>query len=96
MNQPTPKQREWLLHLRDVGPAARSGRGPIGYRCMQAGWTEWWLLDRVTGGRLTRSKAKEIAPELVDSPKFYDRFTSEDCLETITPAGRAVLEGEWE
>jgi hypothetical protein len=84
----TVKQREWLEHLRDHGPAAYGRRGTCAYTCRRAGWTEWMARDRETGEIMSRAEA---LARFGEDGLYSQRWEFAGNLETITEAGRALL-----
>jgi len=54
----TPGRIAWLEVL-SHGPTDRRGRGPVGYHCMQLGWTTWHYVDRETGHPISEAEARE-------------------------------------
>ncbi len=84
----TPKRLAWLRLLAESGPQKRGRRyGPIGYACMQAGWTEWDYRDPA-GATISVAEAKARYGDqqwftICSPPKSND--------ERLTAAGRAIL-----
>jgi hypothetical protein len=78
-----PRKR-WLIKLVELGPQERP-RGPVGFYCMNLGWTTWVVRDRQTGQRIT----------LVEAIARYGPWISVHCdrghLEDITEAGKNAL-----
>lgn len=78
------KQREWLEHLRDHGPA-KSG-SVTGFFCRKNGLTVFLMRNKQTGeGRPHTEFEKPWTQELLADWAFGD-------VEAITDKGRAALE----
>lgn len=81
----TVKRRDWLLQLRDSGPAA--SHSVVGYHCRKLGWTEWFLTLK-DGRAMPLSEAKKTVGTRVALWSTVEGPTSMEC---ITEAGRAKL-----
>lgn len=79
----TPGRKLWLETLLK-GPGHRS-RGPQGYHCMAAGWTEW---DYRTpeGEPITGQEARERY-----GSEWWNVVAGKSVAERITEKGRKVL-----
>jgi len=80
----TKPRKAWLEHLLAHGPAKRR-KSPVGFNCMQLGWTEW-NYSLPDGTPVTKADAKERFGE-----KWFDNVTT-NFEERITEAGRAALQ----
>jgi len=83
----TLARRAWLEQL-EGGPAKRR-RGRAGFDCMTLGWTDWLLLDTISGQRITMTEAQAAhgKPIFVNAP----HISFADNMEIITDEGRRVL-----